>query len=429
MTKFSNRLNPVFNHALLREIDTPFGTRAFYDSVSFCNRCGCCRQNCPSYKIFLQEPFSPRGRNQFVRLIIEGKLHLDKKDKQAHHIINSCSLCGKCSASCAGQIPTAEHILQMRRALNKRVLPFALHSLLVMRRKRPQLFKFLLKVGLFTRNLGFLKGLHALYLLPDWLAHANDILPKKITDLPTALAQGKINTDAPKNPSLIYLPSFEVSYFSPQTAAQILRTLLPKHTPVVWHDTPSGLFSYLYQNDVRLSRLQLRRLIKRHAQTGNGNLPLLTDSIDVYLFLKNAPQLFATGSHARRRAENFASCVKFASEFLSPEKNKKYDKIMLDNSALLWRQDPVFEQTSKILIDAFGKNFVECDYIGLSIAAGGYSFVNIPLALEMGLLCVRRYAQNQTADVVTLSVLAQMELSFLLRTFYPHAKAHYIMQL
>ena len=429
MTKLSARITPRYNHALLREIRTPLGMRAFYDSIAFCNRCGCCRQSCPSYRIFLQEPFSPRGRNQFVRLIMEGKLNLSATDKQIRRITDSCSLCGKCSASCAGQIPTAEHILQIRRALNQRVLPFTLHYLMRMHRKSPKLFKFILKIGMTARNVGLIKLLRALPLLPAWIKHADDILPRKISLLSTALnKEGNLSQET-KIYSLIYLPSFEVSFFAPQTALDILRRLKGKHTPFVWQETPSGLFSYVYENDVRLARMQVRRLIKRHAHTANGRLPLLTDSIDVYLFLKNAAQFFPAGSAAQKRAEVFADSVRFITDYFPPKKQKLSAPVMLDTSALLWRPHAIFDKTSKILIDVFGKNFVECEYTGLSIATGGYPFINTPLALEMGLLCVRRYAQGQIDNVVTLSVLTQLEMTFLLSKFYPHAKPHYLMQL
>jgi hypothetical protein len=157
-------------------------------------------------------------------------------------------------------------------------------------------------------------------------------------------------------------------------------------------------------------------------------LPLITDSVDVYLFLKNAPALFAPGSHAQKRAAHFAGCVHFVTDYMPAPKTKTAAKIMLNTSALLWREDPVFAQTAKILIDAFGKNFVECPYTGLSIAAGGTAFADVALTQEMGSLCVRRYAQYQADKIITLSVLAQWEMAFLLKTCYPHAEAHFITQ-
>ena len=419
MTKFYNRLNPRYNPALLRHIYTPLGPRAFYDSVSFCNRCGCCQQDCPAYRIFLQEPFSPRGRNQLIRLIMENKLNPRTADKQLRKILDTCILCGKCSGVCAGQIPTAEHILQLRRAIGKRALPFTLHHILRWRRTAPKLFNAVVKSGLLLRRTGILHLLGALHLLPAWLAHANAILPKKTNSLRSEKAQ-------PQTPTLIYLPSMEVSYFAADTAHALLEKISQRFTPVVWHNIPSGLFSYVYERDVRLARMQLRRLIKRHAHTANGALPLLTDSIDVYLFLKKAPQLFAPDSNSQKRAQHFADCVRFVTDFISPEKTKDAPKTALDTSALLWQDDPVFDRTAKKFMDVLEGNFVECLYTGLSIAAGGQSFVNVPLAQEMGCLCVRRYAQQQVESVIVLSVLAQMEMSFLLKKFYPHATAHFV---
>lgn len=420
MTKLSTRLNPQYNRALLRQIDTPLGPRAFYDSVSFCNRCGCCQQDCPSYRIYLQEPFSPRGRNQLIRLITEGKIKPADDDKQLRRILNTCILCGKCSGVCAGQIPTAEHVLQIRRALGKRTLPFFLHHFMRLHRTAPQLFGALLKTGLLVRRTGLLTLLRALRLLPAWLAHAHAVLPKITQSIDIS------TPDKTTAPTLIYLPSFEVSYFAADIARTVLEKIKKRFIPVVWHHTPSGLFSYVYETDVRVARRQVRLLIKRHAHTAGGNLPLLTDSIDVYLFLKRAPQLFDDDSAARQRASRFAACVHFVTDFIAPEKTTDSTKIMLDTSALLWQADPVFDETAKKFMDAFGTNFVECPYTGLSFAAGGQSFANVPLAQEMGMLCVRRYAQQEAGEIRVLSVLAQMEMSFLLKKFYPHAKARFV---
>jgi Fe-S oxidoreductase len=359
---------------------------------------------------------------------MEDKLNLSPQNKLAQTIILSCSLCGKCGGSCAGQIPTAEHVLQMRRALKKRVLPPALHYLLCWRRTAPKMFRFLLGTGLFLRRLGVLRVLRFMHLCPSWLTHADDILPQKTAFLAKKLVQKNLAKLPEKTPTLIYLPSLEVSYFTPDVALNLLEKVQRKHTPEIWHDTPSGLFSYVYQQDVRRSRLQLRRLIKRHARTAGGRLPLLTDSIDVYLFLKNAPQLFAPESAAQLRARRFAQCIIFASDFLTPAPPQEPVKAALQTAALLWRAEDVFTRTEKIFVDVFGKNFVECPYTDVSVAAGGYSFVNTPLAQEMGLLCVRNYARHQVGAVFTLSVLAQWEMNFLFKQFYPHAKAYYLMQ-
>ena len=78
---YTPQLDPLHPTRHLAALDTPFGPRAVYDSVSFCNRCGSCQQACPTYLFTSQETFSPRGRNQLVRLITEGKLKLTGENR------------------------------------------------------------------------------------------------------------------------------------------------------------------------------------------------------------------------------------------------------------------------------------------------------------------------------------------------------------
>ena len=412
--------NPL-NRRLLKDLPTPFGPRTFYNSVSYCNRCGCCRQDCPSYRIFLQEPYSPRGRNRFIRLVLENKLNLTDCRAQAEQIAASCTLCGKCAAACAGQISTAQHVLQLRRMLGKRLLPRTPHALLCLRRTAPRLFSLFIRMGLLVRRTGFLRVLRALHLLPAWLNHADELLPAHIPALQAALRQRGL-TPAPAKPDLIYLPSLEAAFFAPDTAAAVCAALKQRGTPCVWTDTPSGLFSFVYEPDVRRARLQVLRLMRRHKTA--GRLPLITDSIEVFLFLKQAPALF-TVMRLQQAARNFAACVHFAADFCPPTTPQKTGKICLDTGALLWRQDAVFERAKKNFIDVCGQNFVEFPYTAPSVAPAGFVLVNGPLAHQMGLACVRTLAREQVTAVVTLSVSAQLELRLLLKKYYSGAQARY----
>lgn len=62
-----------------------------------CNRCGKCKELCLSYKIFLNEAFSPRGRVQIFSLFREGSIPESKAFRER---IFSCLLCGACTVNC-----------------------------------------------------------------------------------------------------------------------------------------------------------------------------------------------------------------------------------------------------------------------------------------------------------------------------------------
>lgn len=416
----------------IRALFTPFGPRAVYESAAHCTRCGCCQQVCPSYAIKKQETFSPRGRNQAVRLVMERKLNTQANKVLLEEIINTCTLCGRCTQTCAGKIPTAEHMLELRRALDLRALPGTLFKLLSWRSTHPAFFNFVLRTGLFLRRLGLVKLLcktglaHALGF--GWLKRANDLLPHRTPTLHKYLAKQNISPQA-ENPNLIYLPSLEAEYFMPQLAASVLKTASEKYRPVFWSNVSCGLFEYVY-GDLRQSRRTVRHLIKRHEQA--GNLPLLTDSIDVFTFLQKAPQLFAGNKRWEAKAQKLAQNLRFVTDIL-PKRPSNFsdDKtpVRLDYSALFTREGEPFEHAHKILKTLFKKNFVECLYTDADTPAFGYGFVRNAPAEQMALNAVRTIAQTQAATVFTLSGLCALELNYYLKRWYPSATAQHIARL
>ena len=424
---------PLYSFKQLHALETPLGLRDLYNSVSYCNRCGSCMQACPIYQLTHQEAFSPRGRNQLLRLILEQKLKPAPTDPVLLDVITSCTLCGRCTQACAGQIPTAEHVLEMRRAFSLRVLPGFLQSFLQLRTTHSRIFALCARSALLLRRMGFVSCLRTLRVTRlsalRGLIHINEILPARITSLKKTLSRaGQPLTQ--DNPELIYLPSLEAEFILPDIALRTLQRARQKHRTVVWKNTPTGLFDYVY-GDLRLSRRTLRRLITKHAHYANGNLPLVTDSIDVYLFLKRAPQLFAAYDNWQTKARRFAACVRFVTDLpnTTPPVNKKENigPVLLDKSALFERQGGPFEQAQKNLYTFFGKNLVECFYTDADVPAFGYVFVDPKKATQIGLKAVEKVARTQTRLVVVLSGLAALELTYLLKKFYPAAKAtHFV---
>ncbi len=424
---------PIGSTKQLRAVETPLAARNLYDSVAYCNRCGSCMQSCPTYLLTHRENFSPRGRNQLLRLILERKLTPAPADPVLRVAVTSCTLCGRCTQTCAGQIPTAEHVLEIRRAYHLRVLPRLLHTFLQLRTVTPRCFAFLTHLVLFLRRLGVLTLLRVVRAtrLPglSWLTHLDNILPTRITSLKKTLSRAGQSLHA-DHPQLIYIASLEAEFILPQILLHTLLRARQHFRTEVWTNTPTGLFDYVY-GDLRQSRRTLDRLITRHARTGNGTLPILTDSIDVYLFLKRAPQLFAARPRHHKRAEHFADCVRFATNLptdVSTRRAAKPGPVILEKGTLFARQGTPFEQAEKNLSTLFGKNLVECLYTDADVPAFGYTFVAPEMATQIGLKAVEKFARTQTRLGVTLSGLAALELAYLLKKFYPAAQAtHFVL--
>lgn len=416
----------------LRALFTPFGERSVYDSAAHCTRCGSCQQTCPSYALNKQETFSPRGRNQALRLVLERKLDPRVNKPLLEKIVSSCTLCGRCTQTCAGKIPTAEHMLELRRLLNLRMLPGSLHALLSLRNTRPALFDRLMRTGLFLRRAGLVAllrktGLTRLLGL-GWINRADDLLPRRTPNLQKYLAAKNI-LSRPENPDLIYLPSLEAQYFLPELAASVLKSSAEKHRPVLWPNVSSGLFEYVY-GDLRRSRRAVHRLIRKREQT--GDLPVLTDNVDVFTFLRRAPQLFSGNKRWENKARKLAENMRFVTDVLPQKLLSSSDvkaPVRLDYSALFVREGEPFDTTRKILKTLFKKNFVECLYTDADTPAFGYGFVRNNLAQDMALQTVRSIAQTQAATVFTLSGLSALELNYHLKHLYPNAQAEHVARL
>ena len=403
-------------------LHTLLGPRELYNSVCYCNRCGLCSSVCPSYQQRPQELFSPRGRNQALRLILEEKIKPAHVQKQLTDMLASCSLCGRCSRQCPGAVPTVEHVLALKRQLEDGFLPNTLLKLLRLRCTHPRVFSSLVKTGLVLRKTGLM---HFLAIKKDfaWLRHALAILPKKIP--------GRVSVHSSKNPNLIYIPSLEAEFLLPNLLAKTYRLAAKKHRPVVWENTASGLAEYVY-GDVRRARKWVRQLIIRHSQLNHGRLPVLTDSLEVYYFWRQVPQLFEEYPAFQAKAQRFAKKVCFVTDLL-PKRLRKPSQVELPVQGWFTGsfsgEDLPYQTALEILHTLFKKNFVQCEYEEIAVAFPSYGFVKHNHASVYMKQAVQAMSARQVRTVFVASGLAELELAFYLRKFYPTAQACHIVQL
>src|SRR5258708_2003783 len=122
---------------------TDLGERSTEDAAAQCSRCGYCEQACPTYVATGREAQSPRGRNQIVRLMLEGKLD---DPKAAEEALSTCLLCGACTTACYAKVSVPDIVLEGRRALRGEThwLVKRACRLLV---DRPEILVFFLHVG------------------------------------------------------------------------------------------------------------------------------------------------------------------------------------------------------------------------------------------------------------------------------------------
>ncbi len=81
-----------------------------------CNKCGKCKEICPSYKVFMSEAFCPRGRLYLFNLLQEGLLPESPALKER---MLSCLLCGSCFSKCPLGVNVPGFMYEARQKINK----------------------------------------------------------------------------------------------------------------------------------------------------------------------------------------------------------------------------------------------------------------------------------------------------------------------
>lgn len=75
----------------------------FCDALK-CNHCGLCLQNCPAYRKYKQEGYSPRGRVQIAALLAKQKINLRQDGYDILKYISTCKNCNNCTVLCPAGI-------------------------------------------------------------------------------------------------------------------------------------------------------------------------------------------------------------------------------------------------------------------------------------------------------------------------------------
>ncbi len=412
----------------------PQGPRTLQNSVDYCTRCNACVQSCPSYLLKREETFSARGRNQIIRLLLEQKIKLNQNPSLLQQTAFSCILCARCVRACAGALPVPDHVLALRRTLGKNSLPFLLQMLVRLYGTHPTLFACMVRLFQILRKSGAIHILRWLGVLQmpglRWVKHADYILPSTNKAFQKQLKKLKTLPE-PDRADILYLPSLEAQYADPQIACRTLQLTAGKQVAVFWNQA-SGLFEYLYGNETRLMTQAKNLLTRWEKKSARRKLPLLTDSLEVYLFLKQYPLLFSALPGWQKRAQNFASHIKYITDLsFRPAAAHEEEPLTcaLDTSSVLYPAGATAERARKILKTLFGKNFVECEYSRFSIPAGGVAFAYGTSAEEMILENVKDVARRQLRQVFCLSGWAALELDAALRRHYPQAQARHMVYL
>ncbi|HAM35795.1 MAG TPA: hypothetical protein DEB40_06345 [Elusimicrobia bacterium] len=298
---------------LLGRLATDLGEREDYDAASQCCRCGYCEQACPTYVASGCESRSARGRNQLVRLLIEGRL---SDPSSAADALHTCLLCGACTAACYARVPTLDIVLEGRRMLQDK--PHWLARLLTrLMADHRGLFVEILRAANLSKRLGLsalARPILRLAGLPG-LALADE----HVSEAPLVFLFEKLRRRASvPRPDWLYFAPCGPNFLYPRVGEATVKVLEALRGEGNFLDNGCcGLLAYNY-GDVADARLLARRNIERFEAAG-GRGPVVGDCSSCVAFLKSYPQLFLGDPVWKPRAERFAACVADVPEILAAQ--------------------------------------------------------------------------------------------------------------
>ena len=333
MSKYE--INELYDHTSenrhLTTLLTDLGERTLYDAAAQCNRCGYCETVCPTYMITGRETISARGRNQFVRMLVEGKA---KNKSDAAEVLSTCLLCGACTSVCYAKVPTADIALEGRRSLSGYGESFfskiAVETLL----KAPDLFAFCLKTAYLLKRLGLARlagwfGLYDLIGMPA-LADAQNSMDKlplrfasEILKKNQALSQ-KGKTGA----AWAYFAPCGPNYIFPEVALATVRNLQKYLGDGIFiENSCCGLLAHNYGRLDDAREFAKKNILRYEELAGSlGSFAVIGDCSSCVAFMKTYEQLFTGDAEWRPRAAAFAAAVRDILEVIPPEKVKRSQK-------------------------------------------------------------------------------------------------------
>jgi glycolate oxidase iron-sulfur subunit len=278
-----------------------------------------CLSVCPSYREFVNELHSPRGRLALAQAFISGEI---SGSKQLFNAISHCLLCSACNSVCPGGIKPAEAVMWIRADERFRKHTSRLERLLLRKIVRGQRALRLLTSPIrFYQRLGvrqILRRFGLLQLLPSSISNLESLLPDY---------QGEpFLQSAPDVVPALNTPRGDITFFSGCAMNLFFpranRATVEIASRLGWNvKIPKEVFCcgapHLHEGDLETARsLALRNM---ELLLNNGATFVVTDCASCTAMFKTYPQLFDEGTPEYREASEFAGKVKDVTEFFQAE--------------------------------------------------------------------------------------------------------------
>ena len=419
-----------------RTLLTPAGDKSLYHAVSQCSRCGFCLQICPSYSVSGREDFSPRGRNQLVRKLIEGTLSFSPGTAAA---LDSCLLCGSCSTVCFAGIPTSDIVLEAVRALNGKRRGSMVYQAVRLMLKHRRIFSLLLGFLFLLRRCGAVSLAEAsgLFRLPG-MAVPGAVL-NGVKKPPLRFAAARLKKKAagapPGRPAWVYFLPCGTDFLFPSAAEATWRLLNRHFGPgLLIAESCCGMLSHNYGDLEAARECAIKNILIFEKLSAEGNPPLLVaDCASCAGFMKNYEKLFSGDSGWRKRASVFSAAVRDMMEMLPAEK-VKLDPDFRPSGNVVYHDSCAFRRSRKAGTEAAaavrklaGVAWREADgNSGCCGGAGAWRLINPAISDSLLKEKIISIASAQAGIVVTGDTYCLLQINSGLKKTYPAAEAvHY----
>jgi glycolate oxidase iron-sulfur subunit len=423
-------------HSLL----TDLGERGLYDAAAQCNRCGYCETSCPTYMLTGREPISARGRNQLVRLLVEGRA---KDPSMAAESLSTCLLCGACSSACYAKVPTPDIVLEGRRALDGYGDNFFARAAVKTLLDAPRLFAFWLKLGYLVKKTGLPRlaaklGIYDFLGMPG-LAEAEGA----VGHVPLRFAAELLRKDPALHPqgrtsvNWAYFAACGPNYLFTDVALATVRLLRRYSGEGIFIENQCcGLLAHNYGR-LEDAREFARRNILRYEELKAvfGDFPVIADCSSCAAFMKSYEQLFTADADWRPRAAAFAAAVKDILEFVPADKLphaaqaelEKTGKVTYHDSCRACHGQGIRQEPRTALRKLAGKRYTELPESDWCCGgAGAFAFTQPELSSRVLDRKLRNIASVQADTVVVGATSCLIQINHGLKAAFPSARAvHY----
>jgi glycolate oxidase iron-sulfur subunit len=441
---FRNEVNELYPHEQadrhLGALLTDLGERNLYDAAVQCNRCGYCETSCPTYMLTGRETLSARGRNQFLRLLIEGRA---KNPADAEESLSTCLLCGACSSACYAKVPTPDIVLEGRRALTGYGDNFFARAAVNTLLNAPRLFAFWLKLAYLAKKTGLPRlaakmGLYDFIGMPG-LAEAEG----SVNAVPLRFASELLGRDPELMPegkdkaAWAYFAACGPNYLFTDVALATVRAL--KRTSgegVFIQNQCCGLLAHNYGRLEDAREFARRNIvIYEELKARLGDFAVIADCSSCAAFMKDYEQLFTGDEAWRPRAKAFAGAVRDILEFIPPEKAgaanpaglQKAGTVTYHDSCRACHGQGIRREPREVLRQLAGARYRELPESDWCCGgAGAYAFTQPELSAKVLDRKLRNIASIQADTVVVGGTSCLIQIGAGLKAAYPSARAvHY----